>query len=251
MPILNIQTDQAGLSGVSPHFIYIETNDTFDEVVAPGYLNGIVQKFGIPLSQSEMALVSTKTSPNARSTQLNLFSVIETNGNWSLLNINTSSLQQFVGLENIIYTSGGTWTTTRFIQGLYGRVHTPAAETVGFAVDVSPIINIATLQGFKLDSFDVIYTIGTAAMTTNSVTLSQDSFQNNVAVIPTTIPLTGSLATAIQANVYSTNIAVTTPSFINIPNSTYILEFTTGFQATTTYSYLGINLHFTFNQTIN
>jgi hypothetical protein len=251
MAILNIQIDQAGLSGIRPHFIYIETNNTFDEVVAPGFLNGIVQKFGIPLSEYQMAQVSTKTSPNDRSTQLNLFSVIETNGNWSLLNVNTSSLQQFFGLENIIYTSGGTWTNTRFIQGLYGRVHTPAAETVGFSVDISPIINIATLQGFRLDSFDVIYTIGTAAMTTNSVTLSQVSFQNNVAPIPSLIPLTGSLATSIQGNVYSTNIAITTPSFINVPNSAYILEFSTGFQATTTYSYLGTNLHFTLNQTIN
>ena len=250
MPILNMQIDQAGLSGIRPNFIYIETNDTFAEVVATGYLNGIVQKFGIPLSEYQMALISTKTSPNARSTQLNLFSVIEANGNWSLLNINATALQQFVGLEHIIYTSGGTWTTTRFIQGLYARVHTPAAETVGFAVDISPIINIAALKGFRLDSFDVIYTIGTAPMTTNSVTLSEVSFQNNVAVIPTAIPLTGSLATAIQTNVYSTNIAVTTPSFINTPNSTYVLEFTTAFQATTVYSYLGTNLHFTLNQTI-
>lgn len=84
MPILNVQPNQIGQSGIFPAMIFILTNDTLAEVTVPGYLNGVVQKFGIPLSEADIALVTTKTSPNAKSTQVGWFSVIETNGNWGL-----------------------------------------------------------------------------------------------------------------------------------------------------------------------
>lgn len=84
MPILNIQPNQMGQSGVFPAMVFILTNDTLAEVTAPGYLNGVVQKFGIPLSEADIALVTTKTSPNSRSTQVGWFAVKQTNGNWGL-----------------------------------------------------------------------------------------------------------------------------------------------------------------------
>lgn len=84
MPILNIQPNQMGQSGVFPAMVFILTNDTLVQVTAPGYLNGVVQKFGIPLSEADIALVTTKTSPNSRSTQVGWFAVTQTNGNWGL-----------------------------------------------------------------------------------------------------------------------------------------------------------------------
>lgn len=84
MPILNIQPNQMGQSGVFPAMVFILTNDTLAQVTAPGYLNGVVQKFGIPLSEADIALVTTKTSPNSRSTQVGWFAVTQTNGNWGL-----------------------------------------------------------------------------------------------------------------------------------------------------------------------
>lgn len=85
MPILNIQPNQMGQSGVFPAMVFILTNDTLAQVIAPGYLNGVVQKFGIPLSEADIALVTTKTSPNSRSTQVGWFAVTQTNGNWGLI----------------------------------------------------------------------------------------------------------------------------------------------------------------------
>lgn len=84
MPILNIQPNQMGQSGVFPAMVFILTNDTLAKVMAPGYLNGVVQKFGIPLSEADIALVTTKASPNSPSTQVGWFSVTKTNGNWGL-----------------------------------------------------------------------------------------------------------------------------------------------------------------------
>lgn len=58
MSILNIQTSQAGLVGTLPTPIYIDTNDTYAEVTATGYLNEAKQ-LGQSFSSTDMALVQT------------------------------------------------------------------------------------------------------------------------------------------------------------------------------------------------
>lgn len=85
MPILNVSVNQVGQAGVFPALIYILTNDTVGEVVTSGYLNGLVQKFNIPLSDADMALVTTKTTPNATSTQVAWYEVSKSGDNWSLV----------------------------------------------------------------------------------------------------------------------------------------------------------------------
>jgi len=85
MPILNASVNQVGQAGVFPAIIYILTNDTLVEVTTAGYLNGLVQKFNIPLSEADMALVTTKTSPNAASTQVAWLEVSKSGQDWSLV----------------------------------------------------------------------------------------------------------------------------------------------------------------------
>lgn len=85
MPILNIQTDQVGQAGVFPAIVYILTNDTLAEVTAVGYLNTITDKFHIPLSEADMALVTTKTSESATLTSVGWFAITFAAGNWSLV----------------------------------------------------------------------------------------------------------------------------------------------------------------------
>ncbi len=84
MPILNVNVDQAGLSGVVPRMIYIATNDTLAEVTATGYLNGLISQ-NIPLSEDMMALVSYKTSPSAPAIQLAFLEVSKSGQDWSLV----------------------------------------------------------------------------------------------------------------------------------------------------------------------
>lgn len=84
MPILSINLSPTGLAGVVPNIIFIQTNDTVAEVTTAGYLNSWAHQ-NIPLSESDMALVSTKTSPGAASVQVSWLEVSYSGGNWSLV----------------------------------------------------------------------------------------------------------------------------------------------------------------------
>ncbi len=161
---------------------------------------------------------------------------------------NILATQQFVGLQSVLAYSAGTWTRTRIAQGNYVQRHTAADDTTIIGIDITPMIRTAASKGFRLDSFDVIYSIATLALDAHTLTLDRIAYANNVAVSITSIPLTGSLATATQANPYVSNISVTTPAFDITADSKYVIELTVNAAATTDYDYYGIMLRF--SQTI-
>lgn len=353
MPILNFKVEQVGQAGVFPAIIYILTDDTLAEVTATGYLNGIARG-NTPLSDADMALVTTKTTPSATSIQVGWLEVSKSGENWSLVppaapgsvtlptianhiatytntlgtlsedaatainggNIqaglsgtagylasfpataargslrlvaanntgdtvtqiinaamgqasdltvpdpaaatanflldtgaaNILAMQEFVSINEVLSFGTGTWTTTRIAQGNYVKRHTAGDETSIIGIDITPMIRVAASKGFRLDSFDVIYSIATLAMDAHTLTLDRIAYANNVAVSVTSIPLTGSLATATQANPYLSNIAVTTPAFDITADSKYVIEVTANNAATTDYDFYGIMLRF--SQTI-
>ncbi len=159
-----------------------------------------------------------------------------------------SDFQDFIPLTNILINSVGTWTRTRVAQGNYSLVHTVADDTSVIGIDITPNLRAAASKGFKLASIDVIYTIGTGALDAHTLTFQSVAYANNVAVAVTNVPLTGSLATATQAQPYVTNLAVTTPAFLNTAVAKYNLELTVNNSASSVYSFYGLNLHF--SQTI-
>jgi len=161
---------------------------------------------------------------------------------------NILSMQEFVGLNSVLLYSAGTWTITRIAQGNYVARHTAADDTTIIGIDITPMIRIASDKGFRLDSFDVIYSIATLALDAHTLTLDRIAYANNVAVSSTAIALTGSLATATNANPYATNIAITTPGFDITADSKYVLELTVDNSATSDYDFYGIMLKF--SQTI-
>lgn len=158
---------------------------------------------------------------------------------------NTLSMQQFVGINNVLTFGTGTWTTTRIAQGNYVKRHTAGDETSIIGIDLTPYIMTAASKGFKLDSFDYIYSIGTLAMDAHTVTLDKINYANNVAVAVTSVAITGTLATATQANPYVTNVTIDTPAYDNTADSKYILEVTANNAATTAFDFYGIVLKFT------
>lgn len=84
MAILNAKVDSAG-QGQVPKFVYINTNDNGMEVQSIGYLNPLVAQ-GFALSESDMALVATRSTPSSTSVQCGLFDVERSvEGNWSLV----------------------------------------------------------------------------------------------------------------------------------------------------------------------
>lgn len=350
MPILNASVNQVGQAGVFPAIIYILTNDTLVEVTTAGYLNGLVQKFNIPLSDADMALVTTKTTPNATTTQVAWLEVSKVGKNWSLVSAgspgsvilptianhiatytnvtgtlsedpttaisggsiqaglsgtagslisfpataangsliisalnaggafnttirnsvmgqssvisipdpgaatanflldtgtaNILAVQEFVSINEVLSFGTGTWTTTRIAQGNYVKRHTAGDETSIIGIDITPMIRTATSKGFRLDSFDVMYSIATVPMDAHTVTLDRIAYANNVAVSVTSVPITATLATATQANPYVTAATVNTPAFDNTGDSKYVIEVTANNAATTAYDFYGIMLKF-------
>ena len=66
MPILNIQSSQAGLTGILPSVSYINTNDTEDQILVTGYLNQSVQSGLAAFTLPCIACVSTIASAGAQ-----------------------------------------------------------------------------------------------------------------------------------------------------------------------------------------
>lgn len=82
--IQNIVTEVAGLVGVLPKVIYIETNNTIAEVAATGFLNAAAKQ-GYQFSEYDMALVSTKLTPSDSAVQLAWFQIDISGSNISLV----------------------------------------------------------------------------------------------------------------------------------------------------------------------
>lgn len=162
---------------------------------------------------------------------------------------NILSWESFVGVEDLLLGSGGTWNIVRLSQGNFVFRHTVADEADIIGIDVTPTIRTAASKGFRLNSFDVIYGIGTGALDAHSVTLDRVEYANATAVNVTSIPITGgTLATAIQATPYVTNVTVDTPVFANTTQSKYVMELNIDNSATSVYDLYGVVLKF--SQTI-
>ncbi len=153
--------------------------------------------------------------------------------------------QQIVGLNEILIASVGTWTRTRVAQGNYVLRHTVANDTSVIGIDITHALRLAAGRGFKLNSIDVVYSIAALALDAHTLVLDKIAYANNVAVAVTSVPLTGSLSVATQANPYVTNIAVTTPAFNVTADSKYVLELTVDAGATSEYDFYGLCLRFT------
>lgn len=157
---------------------------------------------------------------------------------------NIIAQQEFVGISNVLTFGTGTWTVTRIAQGNYVSRHTPADETSIIAIDITPMIRTTASKGFRLDSFDVVYAIAANALDAQSVVLDRIDYANNVAVAVTSVPVTGVLATATQANPYVTNVAVNTPAFDVTADSKYVIELTVNNAAASQYDFYGVMLRF-------
>lgn len=161
---------------------------------------------------------------------------------------NIISFQQFVGLENIILITSGTWTTTAFAEGNYAKVHTPAAETSVIAIDISPMIRSNINKGFRLDSVSVIFGIQNENMTSHLFNILQTQYANNTPVSVNIVTPGTFLPINQQTNPYLTNISIPGAIFTNLPNSKYVVEIETQNSASTNYAFYGLILNF--SQTI-
>ena len=169
MPILNVQVNQPGQAGVFPALIYLLTNDTLAQITATGYLNGVVHKFGIPLSDADMVLVTTKTSPHAVPTQVGWLAVTFSDGQWSLTpTTSPSDVNAIIGTQNQVLANGtygvpqaGNVTLT--LSGIAGFTWTLVTTNTNMLPNMGYIANSGSLITLNLpvtsnvgDEIDVI-----------------------------------------------------------------------------------------------
>ncbi|MBX9704872.1 MAG: hypothetical protein K5Q00_01345 [Gammaproteobacteria bacterium] len=212
MPILNIQVDSAGQSGQVPKFIYISTNDTVAEVTTAGYLNGIVAQ-NVLVSEYNMALVATKTTPNAVSTQVDLYDVSYSGGNWSLT-LNSGSLilpngQIFIG-------NGGGVATARTMSGDATISNTGVLTISNLAVNAAKLAADAVTTA-KILNANVTLAKLAAGITPSHIVKFAGTQANGGGSATITITVTGMLISdlpfvAIQASTNAVSIQKVTPT---------------------------------------
>jgi hypothetical protein len=107
------------------------------------------------------------------------------------------------------------------------------------------------IKGVKLLSFDVIYTIATLALTSQSIRVDQTTFSNNVAKSITSVLAAGAngLATATQANPYVTNVSLAANQQIyrNLVDQELWIDLTVVSPNTTVYNLYGFDCLCEFN----
>lgn len=228
----NVIAGQSGKAGYLASFPATAAKGSFRIVAVANTGNTITT-----LSNSAMGQASVISIPDPGAATAN---VLLDTGTANILTDN----QKFIGINEILIASVGTWTRTRIAQGNYVLRHTDADDTSVIGIDITEALRTTASKGLRLASIDVIYSITTLALDAHTLTLDRISYANNVAVSITSVPLTGSLATATQANPYVTNIAVTTPAFLNTADSKYVLELTVNAGATSAYDFYGLVLKF-------
>jgi hypothetical protein len=104
-------------------------------------------------------------------------------------------------------------------------------------------------KGFRLISFDVIYTIATIALTTHTCRVDQTVYANNVAAATTSILASAAngLQVATQANPYVTTVTPAVQPYTILNDTALWIEVQAVAQATTAYTLVGIDALVEFN----
>jgi len=154
MAIKNIQVNNIGQAGVAPSLVYIETTSTRAQVAATGFLNGAAQKWGVDFNDEQLAIVSTKATPNAAASRVDAYRLSGSGQVWSLVPVTNdpSHVVKYAGKEA---DGGGSATVAIAVTGVlatdvvFAQVEastnaasvqkvTPTADTVTVILSADP-----------------------------------------------------------------------------------------------------------------
>ncbi len=153
-------------------------------------------------------------------------------------NIDDTDRSVFVPISNV-QTIGGTWTPTRIADNNIVLRKTAAADTTYLVATLRP-------RTVKIKSIDFIYSIGTLALTSQTPTISTVTYANNAAVAVAAHggSISGSLATATQANPYVSTLTLGTPAFTTTTLVDVRIQVAIVAAATSTYDFYGLIVNF-------
>lgn len=130
----------------------------------------------------------------------------------------------------------GTFALTRNAAGDYSLNLTAAAN--------SPFVWVPLNKGIKLASFDVIYSLATAALTTHTAALYQTTYKNGSASSVATKQAAAAVGSAITTNIAVSNIPVTAPYDVGVSTDIAdVLEIAIVNPGTSVYKLYGVMLY--------
>ena len=154
---------------------------------------------------------------------------------------------KFLGINDVLAFSAGTWTTTRVAQGDYVSRKTAGDDTTVIGIDITEILRTTASKGLQITSFDAIFRNTTADLDAHTVTLDRIEYTDSAVVSINSIALTGALGVGQDADPQIDNVTIDTPAFNVTDDSKYVMEVTVDAAATSVYDFIGIMLKFTRN----
>jgi hypothetical protein len=121
--------------------------------------------------------------------------------------------------------------------------------TVGGTVGGAGIQRGPIAKGMQITGVDVIYAVGTTALTTATLGLTKTAFANNTAPAVTNIIALGtnSLPTAAQTQPYVKNVAVASPAMITTADSEVLVNVNFTTPGSSTVVFYGVVLYVSYN----
>lgn len=180
MAILNIVTSVTGLVGVTPRVVYIDTNDTLATVTTAGYLNA-AQANGASFKESDMALVTLKSSPSATSVQVAWLEVSYASGDWSL---SASSSTTPLASGHILVGSAAGVATDVAMSGDATMANTGALTIANGAITNAKVSASAAIAFSKLAALTSAHIlVGNGSNVATDVAMSGDATLANTGAI--------------------------------------------------------------------
>ncbi len=224
-------------------------SDTIWETIESFYSSApTTQKGGLEIKASDSAGNTKTTITNASQAAARTYTVPDAGADAEfVMNTDLTDFVTFLGINDVLAFSAGTWATTRIAQGDYVSRKTAADDTTVIGIDITEILRTAASKGLKITSFDTIFRNITADLDAHTVTLDRIEYSDSAVVSINSIALTGSLGIGQDADPQIDNITIDTPAFNVTDDSKYVMEITVDAAATSVYDFIGIMLKFTRN----
>lgn len=211
MAILNFSISRVGEVGITPRFIYFDTNDTPATVETVGYLNKFVAA-GNVIAESDIAVVATRATPGARQVDVELFNVTFSNGNWSLT-ANSSELSLpndniFVGNASdvavpVVMSGDATLSNTGVLT-----VANDAITLAKLAPGVKPAYIVALAGTFDFAGGAASFTINSTGSLASDLAFVQIQASTNAVSVQKVLPGLNTINVTVSADPGAATVAM-------------------------------------------
>lgn len=209
---------------------------------------GTAARGKIAITAANSAGDTTTTIVNASQAAARTYTIPDAGANTNfVMDANVTNFQKFLGIQDVVITTVGTFTTTRVAQGDYVLRKTAADNTSIIGLDITNEVRTTASKGLQLTGFNYIFRNTTADLDAHTVTLDRIDYVDSTAVSVNSITLSGSLGVGQDADPQIDAITISSPAFNNAANSKYVIEVTVNAAAGSVYDFVGAVLTFTRN----